>query len=430
VIPIRRVVRPLVAAVAVATFGISGSLTSALPASASSANTTIIWTSVASGTPFATDITAAFHQANPSITVIDEPQSAVSNVHRALISEQLAEGSSTPDVYSLDQTWPAEGTLNGWDVPLTKLIPHKYFSGMPAGLVRGYQYKGVQVAVPYFSDVTVLYYRKDLLAKYNLPVPTTWEQLATEAQQLQKDGAVQYGFLYFGANNESSSQFWCSLIKDAGGSTINSNYTAATVNSAAGLKVMNFLASTIASGITPEAISTFGPTEVGTEFAQGQTAFMAANAYQWPTIVGTGLASKVGVAAPPTFAGEPGPGAACSGGDGAWINPYSKHLAADVKFLEFLTSPTAQQIIATVGHLQPATTAELTNPAVDAVDPVAPLLPTLRIINRQSGTKYYPDLTLAISSNMNAVISGSEKPSDALVDMSTQINAALKGLMD
>ena len=427
----RTILRPAVGVSLAALVALTGSVAAGTPASAAStAHTTIVWTSVSSGTPFAADLVAAFNKANPTITVIDEPQSAVSNVHRALISEQMASGSTTPDVYSLDQTWPAEGTLNHWDVPLTNLIPASYYADMPPGLVKGYQYKGVQVAVPYFSDVMIMYYRKDLLTKYNLPVPTTWEQLASEAKTLQKDGAVKYGFLYFGANNESTSQFWCSLINDAGGATINGNYTASAVNSAAGLKALNFLSSTISSGITPEAISTFGPTEVGTEFAQGTSAFMAANAYQWPSIVGTGLASKVGVAAEPTFAGEPGPGAACSGGDGAWINPYSKHRQADVKFLEFLTSEQAQLIISTVGHLQPATDTVLSDPSVDAVDPVAALLPHLRIINRQSGTKYYPDLTLAISSNINAVISGSEKPAAALVDMTTQINAALKGLMD
>jgi ABC-type glycerol-3-phosphate transport system substrate-binding protein len=53
-----------------------------------------------------------------------------------------------------------------------------------------------------FEDQGFLYYRHDLLAKENLPVPTTWEQLESEAEQLQKAGLVKYGFVWEGASYE------------------------------------------------------------------------------------------------------------------------------------------------------------------------------------------------------------------------------------
>ena len=43
--------------------------------------------------------------------------------------------------------------------------------------VQGATYNGKVYGSPMFEDNGFLYYRKDLLAKENLPVPTTWEQL-------------------------------------------------------------------------------------------------------------------------------------------------------------------------------------------------------------------------------------------------------------
>ena len=45
------------------------------------------------------------------------------------------------------------------------------------GLVPSVTYDNQVYAAPLFTDNAFLFYRKDLLQKANLPVPTTWEQL-------------------------------------------------------------------------------------------------------------------------------------------------------------------------------------------------------------------------------------------------------------
>ena len=40
---------------------------------------------------------------------------------------------------------------------------------------------GRLVALPWFTDAGVLFYRQDLLTKHGEPVPTTWDELAATA---------------------------------------------------------------------------------------------------------------------------------------------------------------------------------------------------------------------------------------------------------
>lgn len=404
-----------------------GTATASPVARQSAATTTIVWSTSPSGTAFESDVASAFNKANPGVKVVVQDQSADSVAARAQLVTDLSARSSTPDVYAEDQTWPGEDVLNHWDFNLTKLIPKSLLTTMPPGLVAGYSYQGALLAVPYFSDAILLYYRKDILTKYHMKIPTTFQQLNAEGEQLQKDKAVKYGLVYFGGPNESSTMLWCSLINDAGGQTVNSDGTKAAVDSPAGLTVMTWARSTITSGLSPSAESTFGPTEPALVFDQGSTAFMVANAYQWPDIAEAGMENKVGVALPPTFAGGPRPGASCAGGNAAYINPYSKHIADDIKFAEFLASRQVQLLEAKVGHLQPALVSVETDPSVDAVDPPAALLPRARIINRPANTKYYAALSRATYSNWSAVIAGTETPKTGLQDMANQVNLALKG---
>lgn len=48
-------------------------------------------------------------------------------------------------------------------------------------------YQGKQYATPYSLSTRVLFYNEDLLKKYNLQVPKTWEQLASYGDTLKKD---------------------------------------------------------------------------------------------------------------------------------------------------------------------------------------------------------------------------------------------------
>ena len=271
-----------------------------------------MWSTIQTGTRSPPTWSRTSRLRTPELVTVQKP-SGDSNVVRATYSTAFAAGASTPDIYSEDQTWPGEATQNHWDVNLNKLVPKSYLKDITPGLLQVTHTRRTHSG-PYFTDSIILYYRKDLLAKAHLTPPTTWTQLVSEAKQLQSSKLAKYGLIYFGANFEGTTMFWTSMVADAGGATMNPGDTAATVNSHPGLEALNFLHSTISSGITPHAVATFGAATPGQVFDEGQTGFMVCNEYQWPGVKAANMTSKVGVSAIPTFPGGPASGPAATGG--------------------------------------------------------------------------------------------------------------------
>ena len=112
------------------------------------------------------------------------------DTNRATLATTISGGSSTPDVFMGDVIWPAQFGAHQLAVPLSEYLPASYWSKFAPGLVQGATYQGKVYGSPLFEDQGFLYYRKDLLAKAHLPVPTTWQQLETDSVKLVHAGAV------------------------------------------------------------------------------------------------------------------------------------------------------------------------------------------------------------------------------------------------
>ena len=88
-------------------------------------------------------------------------------------------------------------------------------------------------------------------AAAGLTPPTTWEQLMSEAQTLQKAGKVKYGYVWQGASYEGATCNFMEYVASAGGTVLNSSATKSVVNSPQTLKALTFMKSLVTSGVTP-----------------------------------------------------------------------------------------------------------------------------------------------------------------------------------
>src|ERR1700722_17530647 len=174
----------------------------------------------------------AFEKQYPGIhvTLVSAPTDTDTN--RATLATEISGGSSTPDVFMGDVIWPAQFGAHQLAVPLSDYLPSSYWSKFAPGLVQGASYQGKVYGSPLFEDQGFLYYRKDLLAKAHLPVPTTWQQLLSESETLQKAGLVKYGYVFQGASYEGLTCNYMEFLTSAGGVATNSTYTQASLNSA------------------------------------------------------------------------------------------------------------------------------------------------------------------------------------------------------
>src|ERR1700685_1446796 len=292
----------------------------------------------------------AFEKQYPGIhvTLVSAPTDTDTN--RATLATEISGGSSTPDVFMGDVIWPAQFGAHQCAVPLSQYLPSSYWSKFAPGLVAGATYKGAVYGSPLFEDKGFLYYRKDLLTKDGLPVPTTWEQLETDAKTVLAKGQSKYGFVWEGDSYEGLTCNFMEYLTDAGGTATNPGYTSATLNSAAALKAVTFMRSLVTSGVSPAAVTTFQEPQAMNTFASGQAVFLRNWDYAYtdaitPSDGGKLTASQVGVVPLPGFTGQTTPGYSNIGGWNMYINPHSKHLGADLSFIQFLSSTTAQDIL-------------------------------------------------------------------------------------
>ena len=409
--------------------GAASSPTQSATGSATSGN--IVWSASPIAGSGATDtrtvLINAFEKKYPGIHVTLTSAPTNTDTNRATLTTDISGGSSTPDVFMGDVIWPAQFGAHQLALPLSDYLPKSYWNQFAPGLVQGATYQGKIYGSPLFEDQGFLYYRKDLLAKEHLPVPKTWEQLESEATALQKAGLVKYGFVWQGGSYEGLTCNFTEYLTDAGGTATNSDYTKASLDSAAAVKAVTFMRSLIARGVSPSAVTTFQEPQAMSTFAGGQAAFLRNwdYAYADSQVPGTPTVGKVGVAPLPTFAGQSYPGYSNIGGWNLYINPHSKNIAADLKFTQFMASTTAQDILSEKYSEIPTVQSVRTSPAVLAKNPVLATVPKTKLVPRPAGTPNYPQLSTAIYTNVSAALAGSTSPSAAMSAAQSQADSAL-----
>jgi len=371
----------------------------------------------------------AFEKAYPKIHVTLVSASTETDTNRATLATEISGGSATPDVFMGDVIWPAQFGAHQLAVPLSKYLPASYFAKFAPGLIQGATYKGQVYGSPLFEDQGFLYYRKDLLAKYHLAVPTTWEQLESDAKEVQAKAGIKYGFVWEGDSYEGLTCDFMEYLTDAGGTVTNSGYSKATLDTPAALKAATFMRSLITSGVTPASVTTFQEPQAMDIFAAGQSVFLRNwdYAYSYATTPATSklTTSQVGVAPLPTFQGMSYPGYSNIGGWNMYINPHSKHIGVDLTFIKWLSSQQAQDILAVKYSEIPTVESVRTSAAVVAANPVLAIVGKTRLVPRPAGTPNYPALSTAIYTNVNAILAGSVSPSAGLANAQSQASAAL-----
>jgi trehalose/maltose transport system substrate-binding protein len=288
-----------------------------------------------------------------TVTLVSTPPD--SNARLALYQQLLGAGSPDIDVFQIDVIWP--GILGNHLIDLKKYVGNAVNDHFPA-MVKNDTVGGRLVAMPWFTDAGVLYYRKDLLQKYNAKVPETWEEMTVTAQKIQ-DGerkagnAKMWGYVFQGRAYEGLT---CNAIEwlasHNGGSIVEADGKVSIDNPGA------IAALKIASGwidkIAPKGVLNYAEEEARGVFQSGNAVFMRNWPYAWglANSADSPIKDKVGVSALPK-GGANGRHASALGGWQAAVSKYSKNpdLAADL--VKYLTSTAEQKRRAIEGNFQP-----------------------------------------------------------------------------
>src|SRR5262249_43733237 len=187
--------------------------------------------------------------------------------------------SSDIDAMSVDVIWP--GILAPHLVDLSPALGDEAKNHYP-GIITNNTVGGKLVAMPYFSDFGMLYYRTDLFQKYNIAKPPkTWEELQQQAGMIDDGekganpnfaGNVFQGQAYGGLTCNALE--W---IASSGGGTIVDTGGKVTVNNPQSAAVLNLLKGWVGN-VVPRGVSSYQEEDARTTFGGGNAAFMR----NWP----------------------------------------------------------------------------------------------------------------------------------------------------
>ncbi|KPU27320.1 ABC transporter substrate-binding protein [Caloranaerobacter sp. TR13] len=290
---------------------------------------------------------------NVEVKVLDTPDLAQDRL--GLYLQFLEAKSPDIDIYQIDVIWP--GDLAEHFVDLYKYgakdVVDKHFDA----IIKNNTVDGKLVAIPWFTDAGLLYYRKDLLEKYNLEVPKTWDELERAAKIIQDGERAEgnsdfWGYVWQGDAYEGLTCDALEWIYSNGGGTIISPDKKITINNPNAIEIINKAASWVGT-ISPDGVTGMAEEDARNMWQAGNAAFMR----NWPYAYSLGNADdsaikgKFDVA--PLPAGKSGSGAATLGGWQLAVSKYSKHkeIAADVAL--YLASYEVQKMRAIEGSFNP-----------------------------------------------------------------------------
>ena len=273
----------------------------------------------------------------------------------ALYRQLFAAKSSDVDVLIVDGTWPGILKDHLTDLkPYSKGWESRHFPSM----VANNTVNGRLLAMPWFTDAGLLYYRKDLVEKYGAKAPTTWEDMAATAKKIQ-DGERAAGnkdFQGFVFQAKAYEGLTCDAVEwihsYKGGNIVNDKGEV-TINNPGAVKALKTAASWIGT-IAPQGVLNYAEEEARGVFQNGNAAFMRNWPYAWS--LGNGADSKVkgkiGVAALPK-GGADGQNAATLGGWQLAVSKYSKNPDAAASLVMYMTSAKVQKARAIGNSLNP-----------------------------------------------------------------------------
>jgi multiple sugar transport system substrate-binding protein len=343
-------------------------------------------------------------------------------------------GGGDIDLIGGDVIWPAQFAALGYIVDLSDRFTEEEQQSFLPGPVESNTYEGKVYGVPWYTDVGLLYYRKDLLEQSGFSEPpATWDELKEQALRIVQDSDTENGFIFQGANYEGGVVNGLEYVYSHGGAVLDENDKNKVVidspEATAGLQTER---SMVEEGVAPESVTTYTETESEALFLRGGSVFLRT----WPQ-----LYSKAGdaeqsnieqaqVGVVPLPAGEGGQSAGGLGGWNFFINAASDPQTQDAayEFIRFATSPEQQRFYALEGSRLP-TLQELyeDQEVLDAV-PVIKLAgeQTLQDALPRPVSPFYSDMSLEMAKQFNASLKGDVSPEEATQTLQEKLTEIIR----
>jgi len=330
-----------------------------------------------------------------------------------------------PDLFLMDVAWLAQFAASGWLAPLdgpdgagSCLSPDAFF---PRILDLADRWEGRLVALPIYVDGGLLYYRKDLLARFGYAAPpSTWEELLQISRNIQKETRKTrpgfFAFVWQGAQYEG---LVCNFLEFAGadGGIRVDRRGRVIVDTPENRKALSFMRDLIhRHRISPPSTYTgMKEEEVRLFFQEGNALFER----NWPYALalhreaGSPVREATGIARLPAF--RPGRGVSTLGGWHIGISAWTDAPAESRELLCFLTSYELQKRIALRLGWNPGRKDVYDDPELlDRMPHLRNLRSVFEAARPRPILPYYTPLSEILQRHLNAALAGESSPEEAL----------------
>lgn len=377
-------------------------------------------------------VKARFEAETPhKLEFIDMPAS--SDEKLSMLQQIFAtRASNVIDVFAMDVIWP--GVIDRHLLDLTDAVkdlePAFFPSAWQNNVVNG-RIKGV----PSFIDAGLMFYRSDLLAKYDEKPPETWAELARMAERIQNaereaGHRTLHGLVFHGKAYEGLTCVALELIASHGGGKFVDADGTITVNNPRAAEALDAAASWIEK-IAPRGVLGYQEEEARAVFQNGDSVFMR----NWPYAYllsqddKSPVKGKVGIMPVPR-GGDTGQHAATLGGWQWAVNVNTKVPEASIELVRILAEPETQKRNFMLMGVPPARTDVYQDPEVQAK---GPYLNDLKVVfdaavpRPSTPTRsQYPRVSNAIWNATHDVLSGRSDGTRAVAELDTRL-ARIKG---
>ena len=321
---------------------------------------------------------AARFSAATGIKVKVVPHPTASDAAYAQLARAFSSHSSSIDVMMLDVVWP------GAFAPF--LVNLKPALGSQAklhaqGIIQNDTVDGKLVAMPWFGDFGILYYRTDLLKKYGYSAPprpgrssAPWRRRSRPASSASNPNF--YGFVWQGNAYEGLTCDALEWIASSGGGNIIRQRRRHHQQQEG--RRGSRLDPQLGRHDRPRGVTSYQEEDARNAFDNGNAAFMRNWPYAYSASKGTAVDGKFAVTVLPHENG-----AVSVGTVGGWqvgVSKYSKHQNAAIEWVRYLTSPIVQRYDAIFNSNVPTIPSVAKDPAVVKTNPY--LIPSIAAVAR------------------------------------------------
>ena len=371
-----------------------------------------------------------YQEQNPGVTIDIETGGATSELQRQYLSTVLNAKDTAIDIYMIDIVNPAQYFNAGWLEPLDS-----YVGGAPAlqpylpVYSQANLVNGKVAAMPAFADAMFMYYRKDLLDKYGIKEPKTWDELVASAKKVldAENNPNLQGLSIQGAPIEGAV---CTFLLPywSLGHQFNDAAGKLTLDKDSAVKGLEMWLKMVDSGVMKKNIAEVTTPITVNEFKAGQVVFAINWGFAWDVFKDapdSQVKGKVGVMPLPAMAG--GKSATCVGGWQWAVSAFSKNKQAAADLVKYMSTSQASTFLAVEGSLLPVYQSVYTDRAVlekapwfkDAANVI--IAGQARPISSQ-----YGQVSDVVRTNTNAALARTKSPAEAVSDIENRLSRVMR----